>query len=346
VEARGALPLRLSLATLRRFLECPLQGHAGFILGLEEDEEDVLAVEDEPFATAFPAAVGFLRRVVTEALVRGLDVRAHYDEQARLRELRGAAPTGVLGAVERERQWDLVATWLGQLAPAGTAPPAARVVGFGGGDEHAVLSTVLPPLVLDLELEDDLWPRRLRVEITGKTEPLAGDGATSLLFAARAFPTADLEVARTLRDVLRGFLDHVALAASGARAAAERRVQLCVRAPGATTPLQYRLKPLGTDEARAWLRRVVTILLTREHGYLLPCEAAFLSRRTPPGAAPRRFGDCLAAVQRPRHGRVSYSSSYGPVTQLARYAPPPEPEAQAMIEDRFRCFFDTLEEVP
>jgi exodeoxyribonuclease V gamma subunit len=340
------VPLRLSLATLRRFLECPLQGHAGFILGLEEDEEDVLAVEDEPFATAFPAEVGFLRRVVTEALVRGLDPYAWYEEQAHRQELRGAAPTGVLGEVERARQRELVATWLGQLAPAGAAPPAARIVGFGGGDEQAVLSTVLPPVALDLELEDDLWPRRLRVEVVGTTGALLDDGATSLLFAARAFPTADLDVARTLRDVLRGFLDHVVLAASGARPAAERQVQLCGRAPGAAAPLRFRLKPLGADEARAWLRQVVTALLERAHGYLLPCEAAFLSRRVAPGAPPRRFADCLAAVQRPRHGRVSYSSTYGPVTQLARFAPPPEAEAQAMIDERFGCFLGLLEELP
>ena len=65
-----------------------------------------------------------------------------------------------------------------------------------------------------------------------------------------------------------------------------------------------------------------------------------------PGAGPRPFGECLAAVQRPRNGRVSYSSTYGPVTQLARFAPPPEDEARAMIEERFGCFFDTLEEEP
>jgi exodeoxyribonuclease V gamma subunit len=337
---RGALPLRLSLATLRRFLECPLQGHAGFILGLEEDEEDVLAVEDEPFATSFPVEVGFLRRVLAEALVSGLDPRAHHDEQARLQELRGAAPTGLLGELERARQWERIATWLGQLAPGGGAPPAARVVAFGGAAEHAVVQEVAPPVVLDLELDDAVWPARLRVEVVGTTAPLADDGATSLLFTARGYPKQDLEVARTYKDLLRGFLDHVVLSASGGDAA--HRARVCVGEPGAGAPLEYAFAPLAADAARAWLRRVVTSLLTRDHGYLLPCEAAFLHRLSRAGDRPRSVAAALAEVQRPRHGRVAYSSTYGPVGLLERYAPPPEAEAEAMIEERFGVFFATL----
>jgi hypothetical protein len=120
---------------------------------------------------------------------------------------------------------------------------------------------------------------------------------------------------------------------------------VCAREAGARQPLEYRFKPLAAAAAGAWLRRVVTSLLTRDHGYLLPCEAAFRCRLGRDAPAPGAYAAALAEVQSPRRGRVSYSSTYGPVRLLERYGPPAEAEAQAMIEERFGAFFELLEDL-
>ena len=62
-------PLRVRLASIRRFLEDPIQGWAQAVLGLGEAPSDAhVAREDEPFAPEVLDATGALRGAFEEAL--------------------------------------------------------------------------------------------------------------------------------------------------------------------------------------------------------------------------------------------------------------------------------------
>ncbi|HEX3344992.1 MAG TPA: exodeoxyribonuclease V subunit gamma, partial [Polyangiaceae bacterium] len=77
-----------------KFLELPLQGWARFRLGLDDQEdEDVMARENEPFETELRKETLLLREVMLEAAARGEPLEAAYDAKVRERELRGRGPS-------------------------------------------------------------------------------------------------------------------------------------------------------------------------------------------------------------------------------------------------------------
>ena len=81
-QLKGALPLlRLSLADLRRWLECPLTGAAAVRLGLRQtDLEDRAAVEDEPFESSFLDTYGLQRQVALASARTGQVCEGVYAE--------------------------------------------------------------------------------------------------------------------------------------------------------------------------------------------------------------------------------------------------------------------------
>jgi exodeoxyribonuclease V gamma subunit len=319
-EAAPPATLRVPLATLRRFLECPLQGYASYWLRLAEDEEDPFATADEPFAVALPGEVRLLRGALGDALVQGRDPLAEYERRADLLELTGALPTGLFGAVERARLRRRLETWLAQV-PAGPI----ETVRFGGAQEHAVVGARRDPLLVDLTLDAPGLPPALRVEITGRTEPLADAHRTSLVFSVRGDPGDEADLAKTLKQALRGVLDHAILAAAGEGAGQPHVVHVCLQGDGGA--VRFELQPFSAAEARAWLATLTTALVSRAHDYLLPCEAALLHFvRGGAGA----LVDCAREVL----GWPFVSSKLGPITDLDAYAVPPEDEARAIVAAR------------
>jgi exodeoxyribonuclease V gamma subunit len=327
--------VELSLAALRKFLECPLQGSARYVLRLWGDEEqDVLARENEPFGLTILEDIVFLREVFGEAMRRGARVRDVYDERAALRELCGRRPTAVFDEVLREVHSRDLACWktLYDAIPGRTDGPF-EPVRFGRAEEHADVYRIEDAIGLDVELPGG---RRARVSLSGRTNEIAPGGSGSVVLAKRAQSNAWWAKSRNGRDWLRGFLDGVALAASGIKTCKSHATYLCVAAGGEPVASWVRFAGFSRDEARAYLSAVVGDLLSGVHPYLLPFEAVFRARRTYPG-------ESIEAAVSKALGERGVTSKFGPVPGIERFAPPREDEALDMIARRLGPFFERIE---
>lgn len=244
--------ISLPLATLRAFLECPLQGSARFHLRLRDDSSSLdhdLDRENEPFqATAIDR-----HRLLVEAFLRGGGADA-YDDVARRFESRGAAAIGIFGSSERRRNLEVLSAWqegVRQLTN-GTAPRVARNEGPAS-----------PPLVLTVggTRVELLRSRSLRLE-----EPKA------LLRLA----SQDLDRFHPQKDSLKGFLDHVYSCAAGL-STGEPYLFLAINAPprGEARTTAFRFAPVDREAAVSYLESLLADLFSGVHDYLLPCESVF-----------------------------------------------------------------------
>jgi exodeoxyribonuclease V gamma subunit len=326
--------VRVSLAAIRRFLECPLQGGAAYLLRLEEAEEgDLLATEDEPFAIPRREVGTHLRSWFLEAFA---DAGRIPDDEVLVRRageraerlmLAGRGPAGVFAEAERPALEETLTTWsksLRELDPEARAP---EVIRFGPGEEHARADRLEDPIVL--EVEGPNGP--VQVEVVGRTEPLLA-GASLTLVRRSPRRTKEWEAIRRSRESIRGFLDHVALAAAGIHEG-EHRVLVANGFPGANGVAPFTFAPLAAGEAREWLALVVADML-RIHPYFLPCEVAFYLRL--------HGGSVAEAVEKVREGERSHASAYGPVTHPERYEIPDEAEAHESLGRRFGLYFHLL----
>lgn len=343
--ARGADDeeiVRLSLSQLRRFLECPMQGWAKAVLGIEEDDLDAPeSLADEPFAPGLLEASTVLR----DAYVRGLRGESRedaYAEATERLEAQGRWPTGSLREVrarEDRQRFELWDAQMGRIASLAAAegddalPVRAR---FGGGLEHGDAHLLLDAIALDV---DDPRPgragRTLRIELHGATEPIVRSPRGSLTLVPRPPAAKDASLERA-RFQLRAFLTHVALSASGALEPREHAAWV-VYADGGSTAEHARLAALSRDASREWLASIAADLLAGPHAHFMPCEAVFLAAKD--GLDAVTGEDLVAAVDTVRDEKGGGSSRFGPVPRaLARPAPPPD-LALAIARRRYGLFY-------
>ena len=322
----------LSLAMVRRFLECPLQTWAAVVLRLRESEiEDLVAREDEPFGTAIGPTTGLLRQVFTDYMTSAADpdaskLIAGYRQRANLRELGGNAPTGLFSMIECQRHEATLMRWfdhyLALVAPATTELTRYH---FGRASEHARLGQPLPPLVIEVDLGEGRDP--IEVELIGQTDPVAGSSIGSLILTA----TASIRP----KHILRGMVDQLALSAAGI--AADRGHGATILSAGPRRE-QHPLTPWSRVEARTYLATLLGELFAAKHEYLLPFEAVDRRRKNPTL--------CIADIVAPlRAGKgQGLSSRYGPVSRFEDIAAASESDADAIFARRFAPLFDHLEE--
>ena len=196
-----------------------------------------------------------------------------------------------------------------------------------------------------------------RLEIVGRTELIVapkGDApAGSLVFSCRS--TRNDKGAD--RELLRAFLDHVALAAAGLSQGAHEALLAVAsgtsRQDAPRSALDRRLfAPVEPARARAYLETLAAELLegaadpatgspTGVHPYLLPHEAVFASRSTKNKKDLIELIEDLCDTYADRGRR--FSSGYGPVPQAIERHLPPMPEVAArMVENRFGLLFALL----
>src|SRR5262249_19373949 len=102
----------VSFRSLRRFLECPLQGWAQLQLGLSGDEVEAEAVrEDEPFTMNRLDETILLREVFVEANGDADLFGPIYDRCVESRMRRGLMPIGMFGDAERRRHLNWLSLW-------------------------------------------------------------------------------------------------------------------------------------------------------------------------------------------------------------------------------------------
>jgi len=333
----GVETIEISIAALRRFLECPLQGSARYLLRLYDDEErDVLALEDEPFDLSILDDIIFLREVFAKAQGGGTTIERAYAERAVLRELQGRRPTALFGDALRDQHMRDLAAWrtLYDSVPhdASSAPAPYR---FGRAEELADVDSIRDPIAIELDLADG---RRARVLLSGRTSDIVPGGGGSLILAKRSQKSKSWwTVARNGRDWMRAFLDEVVLAAAGIKTRKPHDAYLCLASAGEPVAKFARFSGISGDEARDYLATVVGDLLSGVHAYLLPFEAAYRMKVIYPKETVAEAVE--HAVEQ------SIVSKYGPVPDIERFGPPDQAEGLAIIERRFGPMFARLEDV-
>src|SRR5205823_1272790 len=94
-EAAESTLLRLPLASLRKYLECPLQGAAQYAMGMfDEDDNYPGDHQDEPVSQSILERTMTLRAVFQQSRGDSRRMELEYDRSVRLAQSRGAAPVG------------------------------------------------------------------------------------------------------------------------------------------------------------------------------------------------------------------------------------------------------------
>ena len=327
----GPARLRLSLADLRRWLECPLTGAAAVRLGLRgQDLEDRAAVTDEPFASPFLGTYGLQRQVTLRCQREGRDCEAVYDEALKHLQARGEAPFGVFADGERRSNLQPVRAWLGLL---GDSSPVTWRLG-ASRSAQAQADRVAPALELPLMVAG----RALLVELVGDLQPQLWGG--SLFLESGKAPTK-AGLAGVRRKALRAYLDHLALACVAEGNTAHRAWFLFAGEQGqAADAVSFTFKALGGAQARAILGDWVRDLLEGDHALLLPIEAVLegFEDGGPSFESIREYVDGKLEQGGDLGGR--FSTLYGPVPNPERYAPPAEP--RPLVERRLGGFLEQV----
>ncbi len=334
--------IRVPLYAVLKFLEFPLQGWASHRLGLEEnDDEDPIAREDEPFETSFRDETMFLRGVLLEAKRSGRPIPQVYDDAVRAKELRGRGPSGVFARGERADHLATLETWQQHLTSHGISVDSIEVHRFGRASERSQADRVHDGVALDVDYVDAAGvSRRAQVELAGNTSPLGAEGRVSIALARRTDQQDDWSRAGRQRAVLRAFLDHAVRAATGEPGEGGHASLSIVVAPENDFVDRVDFAPLTPGEAMTWLRDVVRDLLYGSHAYFLPVEAVFVRDQKDPRGPVSPWLEQARAKLADGDGPLALRSAYGPVPRVAEYPLPDEASAQAMIERRFGRLFD------
>ena len=339
-EGRVVVPIH----ALVKFLEMPLQGWARFRLGLDElEDEDVFALETEPFETNPREETLLLRDVLHGAAQDGVAIEQAYDARVRDRALRGQGPSGLFARGERADHLRALRMWQKVLADDQTPHDSLVRHRFGRAGEQAQADAVHPALAIDVDYVDPAGVTRLvRAQLAGRLLAVGCEGTVSVTLNKRANAAEDdWAQADGKRITLRAFVDHAILSAAGVRPG-DRHASLHVLAtPGKPVRQRRDLAPLAQDQAVAWLRDRIRELLSEPHAYFLPCEAIF---KWAGADGPR--GALVPVVEEAREksrggdGPPALRSAYGPVPRPHEYPIPAEAEARAIVARRFALLLD------
>jgi len=298
-------PFPLSLSALRRFLECPMQGWASAMLGLEEIEEDPAEKEEEDFEIDRLTETVLLRGVFFDSLATGETPEELYRQRTKRMRLAGRFPVGSLGRAVEKRHFNIFCGWKSlfaghehivkdgrsepvdyetgwrennQAAGAYTSSPAPlHRIRLGRPQEQRSAERVLAPLSFDITVSTGKEEKRvIPVQINGLLEGILGDGSGTLILQAKKPPQGRGKnaVEKSFRYLLRGMVDQALLAAAGLAEGGEREILIFFAgADGETGCHHLRLRPAEQEKSRRWLAALAEDLLSGPHAYLLPCEA-------------------------------------------------------------------------
>ncbi len=331
----------LTLADLRRFLECPLQASARVLLPVG-DEDDALTEaesalrEHEPLDEARATTVPFLRDVLTRLLAEpdasGDDQQLveAYDRAASLETLAGKLPDGLFGRAMRERHLDLLRCWRdGVLQTPGGPLTAPASLWLGAAPEHRRDVVIRPTLAVP-------FAEGASVAVGGRTElhARAADGSQVVLSLASSTSQDKLE-----RDLLGPFFTHLALAALGRDGPSRPTRAIVVRPDKDGTPsVDERLfLAISRDEALDYLGRLAAELLREVHAYFLPCEGVFYWKDHCDKGETVGVRQSILLLRDDNWTR--FASDYGPIPDPRDYPVPGEAEAGEIVARRFAPYF-------
>ena len=352
LAARRDAPRRaidaLTLADLRRFLECPLQGSVRVLLPMRDDDDaddeaEAALRERENLGDVRVQTLPLLREIFGRAIDAGATDDAalaeRYDEAVARLRLDGTLPSGLFGQVVRAQHVTFLKSWREGLRTAlnGRLPTGLASNWYGAAPEHRPDIKIVPAIPLTVPLPDG--PRV--VSLFGQSEPVTRvDGETIALTLISA--RSRMEDAE--RDRLRPWLTHLALAAAGP-GADRPLVSLVLGAnrDGTTQVRRAVFAPFAQADALALLTALAGELLGGVHAYFLPCEGVFTWWRRQRKEEAMTLPQAIMLVRDDGFSRLS--SDRGPVADARRYPVPTERDADAHVARRFQAYFDSMQEV-
>lgn len=352
-----------------------MQGWAASMLGLTEEEEDLIDREEEDFEVDRLTETVLVRDVFSEAMVTGKCPDQLYRARAERLRLAGKVPVGKLGLIIEKRHREIIAGWQnlldlipekdGDLAAVLSGPLDRVRLGRSGG--QASTDRVFDPLAFDLSLAGtESGKKVMPVQLGGLTDGLSeGEPSTIIFLPRKPFPSGKKAVVSSFRYFLRGMVDQALLAAAGVLSAegSERQILLCFSGGREETALyKMRLQPAGREKALTWLINLSEDLLKGHHAYLLPVEAVIDYYLTLPGVTGGGKGKPMlsgmpsevfagtcngqALVQAVNNLAADdwsrFSSLWGPVPEPRSYLPPEAEEARQMVVRRFGPVFEDI----
>jgi len=354
-QTREERTMAISLSAIRKFLECPLQGWARRIIGLEDDEEgDEPARWDEPFASDTMNATILLRNTFVTALAEWdpdlacPDFHATFRRLAEQAELRALAPTGRFLEWETRRCQRVLAVWLNNCELLGLLrdPTGNRrrlgALRFGRALEYERVEAPRDPILLEIAPP----PGRsgghpVIVELHGRTQILTEDQRESIVLVNRKEFTDS--------DHLRGFLDAVVLAVAEREEPVDHAVSVISTKPlGSGSKEASRVVIRGIERVRAktYLEELLRDMVFEPHDYLFPQESVFDwikgdKKTSLTSLIRKRKEEALASPE-----RGAFSSTRGPLPNALDHEPPEdEAEAERLFERRFGLYFASKETV-
>ncbi len=323
----------VSLASLRRFLESPLQGWARSVLRLDDvPDVRVRGLEDEPFRPdPLDAATG-LRESFERALRERRQPRECYADAVWPLQAHGRWPLGVLAEQRTDHDVAMLGGWarLYRQSVSRSASMPPRRVRFGPSPRAEEADEVRSAIELTIDGRT--------VRIVGHTHTLVDQGRASLVLMPReAEPGVALKRER-LRRGLGPLLDYVALVASESAPRDGHRGLIFFGGESAQDA-SCRFGPLHPEEARGFLTSLTRDLLNGPHAYFLPCEAVFMR---PDGGADLLTAltpaDLSRAIERVRRARETEPFERGPVRTEHLYPAPEEGVALDMVRRRLSAY--------
>lgn len=325
--------LTISLAQLRRFLECPMQGSATARLSLREVTADGVSSErDEVLSTNRFVRKKLLETAFASALREAVPPpRTLLD--SRLAELAsegaasGSVPIGPFREAEQRNDLRILEGWAAALAELGGERQSLWKARFGAAPEGDDADVSRPPLELgSTRLADG---REVTIRLVGATGWLEGElpGSSSVRLANE--PSSGRRVPRV--RMLGPFVDHLVLSAAGLAGDADR---VAWELSPATGLVPVPLLALGREAARDALLSIAAECLGLPHDYYLPFEA-ILRWEKEGGAMP--LATVTRLVRDAAGNRVQLLSDYGPVP-LPRSRPLPDTEEARRALARFDLF--------
>ena len=299
--------IRITLTQLRSWLECQIQGGAVLRLGLQAvDEEDPASLAEEPVDTDHRALSALRKATLWEALGRQETPRAALERLHHLELEAARMPGGLLFTGQQAQVLTAVAGWRG-LLPKLAAPVRHRFGSDRSGRGQNLTVAAHEPITLAVPQGD----RTLRVQLEGMTEPLL-EGWT-LLPSTRAPQTGNPDLKDRV-DLLRAWMDHLAMAAAGLDDHAGARVLAWEKDKQLATAWDRALAPVSKADALAQLTAWVEEALNRPGWALMPIEGV-LSALASPKKTPTP-GDWLE--QELSQTFQSFKSLYGPLPRIPR----------------------------
>ncbi|MBF6567732.1 MAG: exodeoxyribonuclease V subunit gamma [Candidatus Binataceae bacterium] len=322
-HAEKPVELGLSIAALRRFLECPLQGTARYLLRMKDEDEAGQDYQDEPLAQSRLHRIILMRSAFWTGRGDENRMREAYGSGMRIAQAHGQAPVGTFAAASTPADGVLLRGWNNQAHSAEVADLAEwQEVRVGRADEFAQAGRIVNEIKLTVEV------------------PRSGGGYTQWKVkihgnAGWFSPNLDQTIKCILRDEAKPVdflglsLSAIVLKAAGATRA--KILQALVICDG--NRFESRVVELpDAAQSSAYLTTLVADLLSGKNHYFLPIEAVgnILSKGNSGEI------DHLGEIEKIRENDWSHcSSDYGPVRNPRNFKPPSREEIVSIIARRF-----------